>query len=119
MPAYIVKHVPDADWYVSWSTIVDGPTAWGDRAELAEYLTLADGPTAAADQRFDRADANGSSSFDPFYRWDCGDLIVYTKPDGKGGGPWWLKRADIREFCERFERSEPVKDLLTKIKEGT
>lgn len=127
MPRTIIKLAPDEDWYVVWSTIVDAPTYWGTRAELEAR------PGAhALPERFDRADATGTSAQwgitpEP-YSWDARTTSessgLNLDPGNAGLNatasslhdeccvcmlPW----ANLREFCERWDRDEPRDDLVT------
>lgn len=108
MPSYIIKAEPDQDFYVMWSEVVDAPTAWGSRADLEGWFQ----PSDVAAERFDRADAHGTSCrlLGPgirFYDWtDAG--MVYQQEG-------FLPRSRLRELCDRLEKDEhaPVSDLLT------
>ena len=101
MPSFVVKVAPDADAYVVWSTIVAAPTAWGTRDEIAAYL-LDDSPLKAEyahpsiTERFDRADATGTSAYDPRnYGWDDDGFIFAQRG--------WLPRARLAEFLASFD----------------
>lgn len=112
MPAYIIKPDRDEDFYVRWSTIVDCPTNWGPRATFME-----------PPERFERADANGSSMLpDPelgdwiFGGWDEETFLLREQDDLNGtdevGGAWLLPRGNLREFCRRRDEGKPVRDLV-------
>ena len=64
MPHFIVKPDRDRDEYVEWSTIVDAPVDVGTRSELGGRLGNAGGS-----DRFDRADASGSSARGDVQGW--------------------------------------------------
>ena len=120
MPKTIVKPNPDEDWYFVWNTIVDCPTYCGTRAELE----AAPGAYAEAD-RFERADATGSSARwgvtpEP-YTWasrDQGGDELLLDPgnaeitDGPDDCYCVLPYENVREFCERWERGENRDDLV-------
>lgn len=60
----IVKATREEDLYVEWSSIVDGPTFVGTRAQTAAYLaaTAPAGPADPPQDRLARADASGTSA---------------------------------------------------------
>lgn len=58
MSRYIIKPIRDRDFYVEWSSNVDGPLLWGSRAVL-EHTD----PDRFSSDRFERADETGTSSF--------------------------------------------------------
>lgn len=79
MGKQIIKIAPDRDLYVEWSSVVEAPTAWGTRAEMAAWLqepkqgygqiTIA--AADAVEDRLARADRTGSSGYPPFgCTWD-------------------------------------------------
>ena len=98
MPRYILKPDPAEDFYVYWSTVVESPIGWGDRKTME-----AEWPNEMATERFERADATGSSSMDRFFEW--GDNWIYEQ---KG----FVGHAQLKTMCERKERMEPVLDLV-------
>jgi len=110
----IVKPAPDSgDFYVIWSDNSDGPVAWGSRAYLTPLLDEAD---RTAD-RFDRADATGSSALwptttDPYLRFGQG--LIY---DQRG----WLPRENLAALCERLtaDQTDPCTDLLQPFDDET
>lgn len=119
MPSYIVKATPTEDFYVMWSTVVDAPTGWGDRAFIESHYP---GEQSTPD-RFARADANGTSANWP--DWPADDQpYSWTDSDGFGlgevgpyreDGHYSLPRANLRAFCDRLEsdpRGEETADLL-------
>lgn len=89
MPSYIVKPERDVDFYINWSTIVDAPLSWGTRAEVE--ASRVESPA----DRFERADATGTSSFDGFFGWD------ETEFDVENTGPKGVivDRSNLRAFC--------------------
>lgn len=53
-----MKPDPNEDFYVEWSTNIDEPIAYGDKAEFQEY-----DPKVYTDDRFERADKYGTTSY--------------------------------------------------------
>jgi hypothetical protein len=110
--SYVVKADPGEDWYVVWSNNVDGPLAWGTRAEL-EAEALPDDQLTP--QRFTRADERGSSAVfgGPIYGWDH-DGWIYEQ---RGV----LPRRNLRAACERLTADEhdPITDLLEPFEDET
>jgi hypothetical protein len=117
MPGYIVKPDPDVDFYVRWSTVVDAPTAWGPRAWFEKEFA---GDSEVAPDRFERADATGSSALwpneaAPVFGWQDDDFTVMEidLPGGRKLGGWYrLPRASLRELCDRLEADADPTDLL-------
>lgn len=125
----VVKCSPAEDFYVIWSSIVDGPTAWGTRAEISDHLFMYDDqklrfPDALREEiekRLERADEFGTSAMWPRsgphadMGWlDRDEILVYhpAHPDWKG--PSLLQRENLQAWCE-----SDLKDfsLLTKCEE--
>ena len=71
----ILKGTPDLDMYCEWSTVVDGPTSVGTRAEM-----LARG---VSPERLDRADKRGASwlDSDTYQTFDSHGLLVLNGGD--------------------------------------
>jgi hypothetical protein len=118
MPSFIVKASPDEDWYCRWSTIVDAPTYWGSREELTSAAWQ---PEEVAAERFERADANGTSACIPgvpadeqWFGWNDGDFILMEAgpdyPEGEDGC-WLLPRANLRAFCEGLDAERDTTPL--------
>lgn len=113
MPSHILKVAPDRDLYVYWSTIVEAPVAYGDRAWMRDYL-IADAAHPYSDkgnpdERLDRADRAGSSALwpsmtNPAYGWDDNGLIYQQQG--------WLPRHKLGEMVERLDLEQPVDGLL-------
>lgn len=107
----VIKPERDRDLYVVWSTIVDAPLAWGDRAEVHDYLTR-DQPghgLAGPAARLDRADLNGTSAL--------GDFSFFGRWDDEGLGyeqRGYLPRQHLARACELLgeDREAEVWDLL-------
>lgn len=76
MPRFIIKPVADRDEYVVWSTVVDHPVECGSRAAFAE--TYLDHVEYRAD-RFERADASGTSAYDVnWFGWDHEEFLLHN-----------------------------------------
>lgn len=91
MPSYVVKPKPDDDFYVYWSTIVEGPTNFGPHSAMIQD------PEITA-ERLDRADRTGTSCEVGFFAWDEDDLIYEQRGT--------VNRVDLRAFCELLVRDE-------------
>lgn len=94
MPSYIVKPEREVDFYFYWSTVVDCPTAWGTRAEM-EALRGID----TSSERFERADATGTSSVDGFEGWEEPFPVTEFWVREIGPDPFIVKRENMRAFC--------------------
>ena len=93
MPHFIVKADPTEDWYVEWTTITDGPYAYGTRAQfLEEEPTWGD--------RLDRADTYGTSALvggaEPWFGWEDAEFGV-AEPLGSQRT---LPRKHLRKYSE-------------------
>jgi len=119
MAEYIVKPSRDEDFYVSWSTEVDAPTACGPRVWLSQHL----GGKAGAAERFDRADLHGSScrvrseeTGHSWYGWGDDDFLVMEVEiaNRRFDGAYRCPRSNLRAMCERMLADEDadVSDLL-------
>ncbi len=111
MPSFIVKPLREENYYVIWSTVVDAPTYWGTREELQATPWL-----EATNERFDRADARGTSMIDgSLYGWDEEWFILsecfFELPD-LDKGHYRIYRDKIRAYCEREDVGEDPLDLL-------
>lgn len=112
MPTVIIKPDRDADFYVAWSTVVDGPGPSGTREELMAHV--ADHPEWYGHDypgpRFDRADEFGSSA-QPQWKfgwWDDDGLIVNWDATGnKELGPRWIDRDHLGEWLKTGDESLP------------
>jgi hypothetical protein len=99
MPHFIIKPDPDVDFYLDWSTIVDCPTFWGSRAELEAFSFVETAP-----ERFDRADATGTSAIGGFFGgFDDNEFLVREI----GPEPFIVKRSDMKAFCESLDPQNP------------
>lgn len=109
MPSYIVKPKPDEDFYIYWSTVVDGPVGWGSRKDLKRDIS-GDSLIAGNDQRFDRADETGTSSIAGFGGWEETEFVVREI----GPHPFILNREDFRAFCESWDGHSQFDTSLTR-----
>lgn len=114
MPTYIIKPERETDLYVWWSTIVDAPVGWGDRADALAHGT--------AEDRLERADRTGTSANwtnwpaeKMPYRYDDGEPMILREQDDldESEGCWLLPRANLLEFVKRRDAGEPIDDLVT------
>lgn len=105
MPSFIVKPKRAEDFYVEWSTIVDSPTAYGSRSELEEFL----GPITARNDRFQRADDNGTSELGgKTFGWDCEEFTVHNLE----ASPGLVSRDDLHALCDRIGTGSDTSDLI-------
>ena len=109
MPSFVVKVAPDVDQYVVWSTVTESPHAWGTRDEIAEYLTSEAGQQVheyqppPIEERFARADLNGTSAFHGGYGWEDAGIIFEQRG--------WLPRARLAGFLDSFDPDTETFDL--------
>lgn len=109
MSSYIVKPKPDEDFYIYWSSVVDAPTMWGTRAEMAQALDRR-GRDEGEPVRFARADETGTSSLDGFEDWDTTEFWVHNI----GDKPFIVERENWRAFCESWDGAHAFDESLTK-----
>jgi hypothetical protein len=81
----IVKAAKDLDLYVEWSSIVEAPLTWGTRQEFLDE--------GYAEERLERADARGSSSYIGICFWGDDDGLILEQ---RG----FLPRAKIPAYLE-------------------
>lgn len=93
MPSYIVKVNKDEDFYVQWSEITDSPYCWGPRTEVEQAMK--DFGYDISPDRFDRADATGTSALPGFYNWEDSGFVFEQKG--------YLKRGDLKAFLETYD----------------
>lgn len=68
MGSHVMREAPGVDFYVEWSSVVEAPTAYGDRAWMLAYLTrdadkwLREDAPHHPENRLKRADETGTSS---------------------------------------------------------
>lgn len=111
----IIKAARDRDLYMEWSTVADGPTFVGTRAEILAHLEYAGRqPADPPEVRVQRADATGTSAKPdpstpndkPIGAWDDTGLIVEQRG--------WLPRSKFGDFmqaCARDNESAAYKLL--------
>jgi hypothetical protein len=119
MPAHLIlKPDPAEDLYVVWINAVDGPSAWGTRAEIEKELDnpvyLDDSRKSPADpERFARADRTGTSSL---VDGELTGKIVYSPPRVDGSPGWiarermaaWLHSGLNPTYLEPLDDEEPT-----------
>lgn len=118
MGQIIVKPASDRDEYVIWSSIVEAPVGYGNRAEILtqlredwdrDYPHATPKPGFRPEDRLGRVDANGSSAAGDYTwgYWDH-DGFIYEQ---RG----WLPRQHLYRACELLDagREAEVWDLLT------
>lgn len=118
----VIKPDRNQDFYVNWSTVVEAPLDWGDRAEMLDVLSdewrrehgshIPMAGISAPHPRLLRADVNGSSSFLGEFDWSE-EQVIYMQ---RG----WLARKDLPRACELLEagRADKVLGLLTPFEEA-
>lgn len=111
MPRHILKDRPDVDWYVMWSTIVDAPVFAGTRAEFETEYGRSE---SAASERFDRADATGTSFIGGEGGWYDDTIIVANLPEG-GPEAGEIARTSLRAFVEALDEGRNVDALALVI----
>ena len=91
MPHFVVKADPNEDWYVEWTTITDGPVAYGTRADFLEE-------EPGWGDRMDRADQTGTSAMmdPPWFSWDTEWFMVAEPLDEQRT----LPRKHLRAYTE-------------------
>lgn len=102
MPSYILKVTPNADRYVEWTTISEGPTYWGTRNEMAEHLREGGGKPVEIESRLQRADERGTSAPDGDFEWGDGILIVEQRG--------MLDRSNLGAFLDSYDGKQRVFD---------
>lgn len=114
MPTVVVKAEPDSDLYMVWSTVVDGPTAVGTRAEIAEYLSQFHSDTDDPEERLDRADKTGTSGMWPGAgQWSQRGFVCYWDVTGnEERDARWLPRANLAQWLRTGDDSllEPIEN---------
>ena len=106
MPHFILKASPGVDQYVLWSTITEVPYFVGTRDECKSELDRAN--EASADQRFDRADAMGTSSIDGLDGWAVGKIDGQVIVEQKG----FVKHSDLPEVYRLMSAGESYDHLV-------
>lgn len=109
---WIIKPEADVDYYAWFCTNVGDFLGGGPRGAWADQPWFLENEFAP--ERFDRADASGTSEYEDkeggvWLGWDCTDIFLNR---GTSEG-WLLKRTDVREYVRRRSAGEPVEDLLT------
>lgn len=108
----LIKPSRDRDEYVYWSTIVEAPIGYGNRADILKVLA-GDRPSDDPEQRLERTDKFGSSAKDGFYRWDDASFIYEQRGH--------LLREHLYRAAELIDegRESEVWDLMTPFEDET
>lgn len=129
MAELLIKASPHHDWYMIWSTSVDGPLyIFPSRTEARDFLveqhnqltngTYVPGSVMHPDSRMERADRYGTSSVIHMYSWDTEYLILGDcAPTRIPGYFWVLPRASLLEYCQLLHagNDEAALKLFQKI----
>lgn len=110
----IIKPSPDRDEYVYWSTVVEAPLAYGNRAEMLKHIERDDRyGNDAPEVRMARTDRHGSSSLEGFYGWDDKEFIYEQRG--------LLPRSKLFEACRLLDedREPDVWDLVAPFEDET
>lgn len=112
----IIKASPDEDFYVIYSSVVDAPIQFGSRRELEREYEHAHA------ERFDRADATGSScawTDPPEFGWDDPTILIRESVDLPDGAiAIEIPRAALADFCRTLGADgqfHPTVDMYTSI----
>jgi len=113
MGRYLMKPDSREDFYVEYSTVVDAPVAWGSRADFQglEDSAVSFGDSSDyGDERFQRADATGSSSFIGEGAFDEMFLMIregFKRSELPAGVAYCeVPRIELRAFLESSGDSE-------------
>lgn len=109
---YIVKPEPGIDYYACFCTIVGDFLYGGSYAWWMEQEEERAGDHAQ--ERFTRADAEGTSAYNRDCGWEETSLFLNR---GMSAG-WMLERRDVIEYLRRKDARESVEDLLTPARDG-
>lgn len=101
--ALLVKLAHEIDFYIAWSESTESPEWYGTRVEAGER--------GYSEERIDRADRTGSSSYPGFCRWNHATLIA----EQRGVLPRRYLRAytllyDAGEMQAAFDLLDPFDD---------
>ncbi len=97
MPSFILKPEPDDEKYVVWSSIVDAPTAYGTPEELNRIYFH-----EMTQERFDRADATGTSLKTGEFGWDLPEDVLIVGEVGSMGF-FMLQRKNLKAFIQALD----------------
>lgn len=86
MGRHVFKPLPQEDFYVEWSTVVDNPVDWGSAEELG--LT---------DELLEIVDSSGTSSYFGLDDWRSQSMIFRDLDDDES---YYVPRQDIRAYCD-------------------
>lgn len=130
MGSIVMKEAPNIDFYVEWSSVVEAPTAWGNREWMLAHLSrnsdpwLRDDAPHHPDQRLKRADETGTTSL--WVTKAAEESPEFAAHGYAEDGAWddettiymqrgTLSRANIFVAARRLEAdpNDPITDLLT------
>ena len=104
-----IKPDRDVDFYVEWSSVVDSVVGYGTREEMLVDAREEFGRRGVEEhaRALDAADERGTSAwrtsgrFPAFGAWDDEELHIM-----EGGGPGFLARADLRQYCDLLDADD-------------
>lgn len=123
MGKIVMKESPDSDFYVEWSSVVEAPTFYGNRAEMLAHLKessdewLREDAPHHPEQRLKRADETGTTSL-----WVHKELGADYGPEQGSWDDWGeiymqqglMDRPNIFTLGRRYQETDApeVADLL-------
>lgn len=118
MPGIVIKPVPDENFYIIWSTVVDNVTFLGEREHVIAHLCSRGDANDEVQDRLVRADANGTSAMwpetgpDAYGGWNDDGFIVHNMKHFDTAR--WLPRELLYSYCERIVEGEDLHaEMLT------
>jgi hypothetical protein len=99
----LVKPNRGEDFYILWSNNVDGPLAWGPRAEFQEDPPWPEDGVDYSDAVFDRTDRTSCSDRTFRHSWEEDESFMYFQYG-------WLERSRLKEITDILEREDVVPD---------
>lgn len=115
MPTIVVKVLPNVGYYVLWSTVVDNMVGGGTKESIQDRY----GRDEYSDDRFDRADKNGSSARysrdgpDCAFGWNEKTFLVTNTTFRKDASFFRLSRDKLFDYAQL--PTEEAEKLLTPI----
>lgn len=108
MPRLIMKEAPGVDWYVEWTTVSEGVTWAGTRAEALAMLQRRGSQHVAdftPEERLAYCDEHGTTARWEFAEGGWDDKGFVFNQQG------WLSRANVFELGRRLD-DDDISDLL-------
>lgn len=108
MSRLLIKMSKDTDFYVLWSTVVDGPLEWGTEAELrnrTNKFKLLFNKTVPEELAFRIADRSGSSTLQgelSWYGWDSLERLPFVWEDLADVAGGYVTREQFPEFIQTY-----------------